>query len=529
MIGAIVRSLAGLPERRSLTGVSANSLEWLIGARSAAGVDVTPHGALASTTVMACVNLIARSLASVSLVLYRRQDDQAATPATDHPLYPLLSEMANPLQTAMEVRETLFANVLLYGNAYCEIEWGADGYPAALWPLAADRVGLEISKDRSLTYTYWSDDFGMVKLPGYRVHHLRGLATSGLLGISPIRAAMNAVGLALATEQFGGRYFSEGAAPSMVLSHPAKLTPEAMRNLRASFENQWSGLNNAHRVAVLAEGVKPEAFAIRADEAQFLETRSFQVAEICRIFNVSPGLVGAAETQTYASAEQDMIRFRELTLGPWAEALEKRIAADLLLPAERAAYFAQHKLAKLQATDLRTRYETYNVAKQAGILTTNEIRRMEDYNPVAGGDELWMPLNMAPASVVAAQAAQQEPQPQPEPDDEPDDDTDGAEAERLLALLAAWTADVRRRLDARIANDVRQQGARALRHGGRLGLSEWGEGQMHGWRMAGEEMLAAVPGGDGDVAAWVTGAYQAAVAQLIAGGSTGSLAGAVAP
>ena len=154
---------------------------------------------------------------------------------------------------------------------------------------------------------------------------------------------MNAVGLAIATEEFGSRYFADGA-PSMVLSHPGKLTPDAMRNLRASFENQWSGLSNAHRVAVVAEGVKPDSFSIRADEAQFLETRAFQVAEICRLFNVAPGLVGAAETQTYASAEQDMIRFRELTLGPWAEALEKRIAADLLTDDERRGMFVQHKL-----------------------------------------------------------------------------------------------------------------------------------------------------------------------------------------
>lgn len=507
MIGALLRTITGADKRAMLSGGAFDAMDWLIGSRSAAGVEVTPNGALASTTVMACVTLIARSLASVPLVLYRRTAD-GAEPATDHPLYALLHDMANPLQTAMEVRETMFANVLLHGNAYCEIEWGPDGYPAALWPLASDRVGLEISKDRQLTYTYWSDDFGMVKLPGWRVHHLRGLATTGLLGISPIRAAMNAVGLALATEQFGGRYFSEGAAPSMVLSHPAKLTPEAMRNLRASFENQWSGLTNAHRVAVVAEGVKPESFQIRADEAQFLETRAFQVAEICRIFNVSPGLVGAAETQTYASAEQDMIRFRELTLGPWAEADEKRIAADLLTAEERSQYFAQHKLAKLQATDLRTRYETYNIGKQAGILTTNEVRRMEDLNPVAGGDELWMPLNMAPASVVAAQAAQaaegqpDEPEAQPAGDD----------------LRALWVADVERRLLARITNDVRQAGAKALRNGGRLALSEWGETQMHEWRMAGEEMLRTVPGADvAGVGGWVASGYQAAVRGLIDG------------
>ncbi len=495
--------------------VSTGDLDWFIGSRSAAGVEVTPNGALASTTVMACVNLIARSLASVPLVLYRKTED-GAEPALEHPLYRLLHDQANRLQTAMEVRETMFANALLYGNAYAEIDWGQDGWPVALWPMAAERVGLEISKDKTLTYTYLGDDGRIQRLPEWSVLHLRGLAMTGLLGISPIRAAMNAVGLALATEQFGGRYFSDGAAPSMVLSHPAKLTPEAMRNLRTSFENQWSGLNNAHRVAVLAEGVKPESFAIRADEAQFLETRAFQVAEICRIFNVSPGLVGAAETQTYASAEQDMIRFRELTLGPWAEALEKRIEINLLLETEKSVYFVQHKLSKLQATDLRTRYDVWNIAKQAGILTTNEIRRMEDYNPVAGGDELWMPLNMAPASVVAAQtaAAPSTGSGADEPDDQPDDNTDDG-ADDLRAL---WVADVERRLIARIGNDVRQGGAKALRNGGRLALSEWGETQMHEWRQAGEEMLRTVPGADvTGVAAWVASGYQAAVRGLIDG------------
>lgn len=505
MIGALMRSMAGLPEQRRIVEAGGGLWDWLP-MRSSAGVTVTPSTAMQSTTVTACVNLIARSLASVPLILYRG-DEETREPAADHPLYDVLSSMANPLQTAFEVRESIFANVLLHGNAYCEIEWSPGGYPAALWPMDPERVTLAIGENKALIYRYRADDGKTESLPAYRVFHLRGLAMHGLLGLSPIRAAMNAVGLAIATEEFGSRYFADGAAPSMVLSHPGKLTPDAMRNLRASFENQWSGLSNAHRVAVVAEGVKPDSFSIRADEAQFLETRAFQVAEICRLFNVAPGLVGAAETQTYASAEQDMIRFRELTLGPWAEALEKRIAADLLTDDERRGMFVQHKLAKLQATDLRTRYDTYNAAKQAGILTTNEIRRMEDYNPVAGGDELWMPLNMAPASVVAAQATVDAAQDRPQTND-------GA----VDLMRGAWLADVRRRLDARIANDVRQAGAKALRNGGRLALSEWGEAQQLDWRHAGEEMLASVPGGAADVAAWVTGAYQAAVAQLIAGG-----------
>lgn len=508
MIGAFVRSLAGLPERRALPGAApAASLGWddWLGVRSPAGVTVTPDSALGVTTVMACVTLIARSLASVPLVLYQRQGDTGRRPAQSHPLYAVLHDLANPILTAFDVRQALFACALLYGNAYAEIEWGDSNAPVALWPLPPQHVTMWVTPRREWYYTVTENDGKRRPLLSWQVHHLRGLVTDGWLGLSPLRAA-NAIGLAMAAEQFGARYFGSGAAPSMVLSHPGKLTPEAMRNLRASFENQWSGLGNAHRLAVMAEGVKPEAFDIRADEAQMLETRAFQVAEICRIFNVSPGLVGAAETQTYASAEQDLIRFRELTLGPWAEEHEKAILRDLLKPSERDRYFAQYKLSKLQATDLKTRYEAHQIAVLSGLETPNERRVMEDLNPIDGGDDLWMPLNMGLAR-HAAQAS------------EPAAVVDASDAQR--SAMAAWVADVRRRLDARIANDVRQAGAKALRQGGRAALSEWGETQQIDWRTAGEEMLApAQAAGDVprvDVSAWVSSAYQSAVAALIAG------------
>ena len=286
-------------ERRGASMPVMSSTDWdFAGVRSAAGVNVSPAEALSLSTVQACVSLIARSLASVPLVLYRRTADGGREPAEDHPLYPILYERANPLQTAFEVRQLLFVSALLYGNGYAEIEWGEDGFPVGLWPLPPEQVQLWVTSDRRLVYRVSGDVFGVdgrVRwLPEWRVHHLRGLATQGLLGLSPLRAA-NAVGLAMATEEFGARYFGDGAHPSIVLSHPGKLGPEAVKNLRASFEAQWSGLSNSHRVAVVGEGAKPEAMRIAPNESQFLETRAFQVAEICRIFNVSPGLVGAAE------------------------------------------------------------------------------------------------------------------------------------------------------------------------------------------------------------------------------------------
>lgn len=501
----------GTSRRAALPASGGADWDTWLGVRAPSGVTVTPDSALGVTTVMACVQLIARALASVPLAVYERVGETGRRPAIEHPLYRLLHDLPNPLMTSFEVRMALFASVLLYGNAYAEVDWDEDGMPAALWPLAPNRVQLWITPERQAYYTVQRDDGRTERRSADRIHHLRGLTLSGSwLGISPLRAS-NAIGLAMATEEFGSRFFGSGAHPSVVLSHPGKLTPEAMRNLRESFERQWSGLGNAHRVAVVGEGVKPEAMRIAPNEAQMLESRMFQVLEIARIFNVAPGLVGAAETQTYASAEQDLIRFRELTLGPWAEAHEKAILRDLLVGPEQTAMFAQYKLAKLQATDLKTRYEAHQTAVLSGLETPNERRMLEDLNPIEGGDELWMPLNMA----LARHAAQQNTGGQYAGPESVEESADEA-AQRQV--MAAWVADVERRLAARVTNDVRQAGAKALRTRGPDGLAEWGEAMQQEWREAGEEMLRPVQAaGDmpaADVAGWVGRAYLAAAEGL---------------
>jgi len=396
-VRSVAKRAAPVPVQSSMT------MHDLFGVRSAAGVNVTPAESLSVATVQACVSLIARSLASVPLVLYRRTADGGREPAEDHPLFPILHDLSNPLQTAFDVRQQLFVSVLLYGNGYAEIEWGEDGYPRALWPLAPDDVTLYQNPDRSLLYRV-QEGTGVRWLPSWRVHHVRGLATAGLLGMSPLRAA-NAVGLAMATEEFGARFFSQGARPGYILSHPGQLSDKAFQRL----QNSWNdSAASSHKTKIVEEGIKVEKTGVAPDEAQFLETRAFQVAEICRIFNVSPGLVGAAETQTYASAEQDMIRFRELTLGPWAKNHRAAIQRDMLTDDERQDYFVQYKLSSLQATDLLTRYQAHQVALLTGFATQNEVRALEDMNPVEGGDDLWRPLNMGvtgqpdPAAVDAS-------------------------------------------------------------------------------------------------------------------------------
>jgi len=504
---SVLRELVAPLVRRAAPAPVQSSMVYgdLFGARSAAGMTITPQEALAVSTVQACVNLIARSLASVPLVLYRRTPDGGREPAEDHPLYTILHDLANPLQTAYDVRQMLMASTLLYGNGYARIDWSEDGYPAALWPLSPENVQLYLDRDRSLIYrvTDTEYDVGRVSwLPAWRVHHVRGLAVSGLLGMSPLRAA-NAIGLAIATEEFGARFFAQGARPGYVLSHPATLSDSAYKRLAASWNDNASA---SHRVKIVEEGMRVEKTGVAPNEAQFLETRELQVREVCRIFGVSPGLIGAEQTQTYASAEQDLIQFRELTLGPWSRNHRQAIQRDMLLGAERSEYFVQYKLSALQATDLKTRYEAHQIALLTGFETQNEVREMEDLNPVAGGDALWRPLNMTTTAPSDAQPTQQ----------------DGTSAGRMAD---AWLTDVRQRLAKRIANDVRQAGARALRAGGREKFSEWGEEQLYEWRRAGEEMLAPLRSAldDAEIIAaasvgdWVAAAYQQAARELMNG------------
>lgn len=521
---AIAHRVVRMPLRTERRGVSFDPklLEALRAGGStlsAAGVSVTVEGSLRLTAVLGAVLMIAESLASVPLSLYERLPDGGRRVRDDHPLHRLLHDQANPLLTAFDVRAMMHAHRLLYGNAYAEIEWDDDGYPVALWPLDPQRVGIVLLENRQLAYTYWSDEFGGVALPAWRVHHQRGLMMRGMVGLSVIRTAMNAVGLGIATEEFGARYFVNGAAPSVVLSHPAKLTKEAVNNLRASFEMQWSGLNNAHRIAVVGEGIKPELLSIPIEESQFLESRQFQVKEIARIFKLPVGLLGETETATYASAEQEVLRFRELTLAPLAERQEKEIHRDLLTDDEQRTMFAQHKLAKLQATDLKTLYETSQIAVLSGIQTPNERRLLEDMNPVDGGDVLWMPMNMAPATQIAAgrgAAAEggtrgsavtgerretpysadhapvgnvsQETQPGGALDEEGQRGRDAEDALWLQEVIEPLIYDAKRRVQKRVTNDVHHAGMKVLRRSGKDALLKWLDKQTAGWRRFADEI-----------------------------------------
>lgn len=498
-------------EQRSTLG-GAGLADWF-GFGPVAGPVVSPSNALESPTVLACVTALAGDVGQLSLKLFRRLD-RGKELASDHPLYFLLHSQPNSEMSAAVFQETLMGHLLTWGNAYAEIEWGADGYPVALWPLLPDRMAVQ-RKNGTLFYEYRPDGVRTVPIPAWRMLHIPGLSYDGVVGYSPIRLAMQTLSGDRATAEFGWRFFANGARPGVILKHPGRLSADAAGRIRASWNDLYSGVGNSHRAAVLEEGMDIATLGIPPDEAQFLQTRQFSKREIAAIYQVPLQRIGDVETATYASSEQFSRDYMQFSLNRWLKRFEQAAASKLLVGEERREYLVEFERNALINTQTSERFAAYATAIQSGVLTPNEARERENLNPMPGGDDLLLPLNMAKADSY------------PDGDEDIEDDDDSRsvalmeQAELAADLTNAWVEDVRSRLDARIANDVRQGGAKALRNGGRAGLSEWGETQIHDWRTAGDAMLAALrdvrPAATPNVGAWVAASYQASVRELIGG------------
>jgi len=398
-------------EQRAL---SSSQLFELIAAGNStyAGPSVTEDNAMRSSAVYACIRIISESIASLPLVLYKQQG-RNKNRATTHPLYPLLHDMANPEMTAFEWRELMVAHALLRGNGYSEIDTDNFGKVRALWPLNPAMMEGYERRGGLLHWLYRLPDGNLRTIESSRIHHIKGLG-DGVMGYSPIQqAAKQAVGLSLAAEEYGSRFYSNGARPGLILKHPGKLSPAAAERLKASFASEHQGLSNAHRTKILEEGMDVTTIGIPNNEAQFLETRKFQVTEIARIYRVPPHMLADLDRATFSNIEQQSLNFVIYTLMPWLVRHEQAIYRDLLSPEERRNHFAKYIVEGMLRGDALSRYQSYQVAINNTILTPNEIRELEDRNPVEGGDVLFTPLNMielgkAPAPQPSAPVAAQD-------------------------------------------------------------------------------------------------------------------------
>ena len=373
------------------------------------GKTVTERSAMQMTAVYACVRILSEAIAGLPLHLYRYKPDGGKEKAIDHPLYLLLHDEPNPEMSSFVFRETLMTHLLLWGNAYAQIIRNGRGEVIALYPLMPNKMSVERNESGQLYYQYLRsvDEPGgksetVILLPS-DVLHIPGLGFDGLVGYSPIAMAKNAIGLAIATEEYGSKFFANGAAPSGVLEHPG--TIKDPQKVRESWMSQFGGSQNSGKIAVLEEGLKYTPISISPEQAQFLETRKFQINEIARIFRVPPHMLADLEKSSFSNIEQQSLEFVKYTLDPWVIRWEQSIQRTLLTPAEKKDYFVKFNVEGLLRGDYQSRMSGYATARQNGWMSANDIRELENLDRIPaeeGGDLYLINGNMLPLKDAGA-------------------------------------------------------------------------------------------------------------------------------
>ena len=346
---------------------------------SGAGKSVSVQSAIQVSAVYACVRVIAETIASLPLHVYK-VTDTGSEKATQHSLYRLLHDEPNREMTSFILREAMLTHLLLWGNSYCQIIRTGRNQIDSLYPLLPDHMEVDRDSKGKLTYTYTTSEGKIYRLAAEEVLHIPGLGFDGVVGYSPIALEKNAIGLGLAAEEYGSKFFSNGARPSGILTHPN--TVKNPKVLRESWNAAYGGSSNSGRVAILEEGMKFETISMPNNEAQFLETRKFQVSEICRIFRVPPHLVGDLEHATFSNIEHQSISFAVHTIRPWLVRIEQAINRSLFSEREKGHFYAQFNIDGLMRGAYKERMEGYAIARQNGWMSANDIRELENMNPI---------------------------------------------------------------------------------------------------------------------------------------------------
>lgn len=356
--------------------------------RTTSGKPVNERTAMQTTAVYACVRILAEAVASLPLHVYEYQDDGGKKLVHDHPLYYLLHDEPNPEMTSFVFRETLMSHLLIWGNAYAQIIRDGAGRVLGLYPLLPDKMEVQRDDKGNIYYVYSRNsdenptfkEYGNIKLKAEDVLHIPGLGFDGLIGYSPIAMAKNAVGMTLACEEYGASFFANGANPGGVLEHPGVLKDPS--KVRESWNSVYRGVSNAHKIAVLEEGMKYQQIGIPPEEAQFLETRKFQINEIARLYRIPPHMVGDLDKSSFSNIEQQSLEFVKYTLDPWVIRWEQSLQRSLFLPGEKGKYFIKLNVDGLLRGDYQSRMNGYAVGRQNGWFSANDIREMENMNPI---------------------------------------------------------------------------------------------------------------------------------------------------
>jgi len=353
------------------------------------GVLVNETLALNLSAVYACTQVLSQTVGSLPLHVYQRTAD-GKNRATNHPLYKLLHDAPNPEMTSMSWRQAIMLHLCMWGNHYSEIERNSAREPVALWPITPWRVSLK-RVNGQLVYSVALDS-GVVNVPFADMLHVKGLSYDGLIGLPPMRAAKEAIGLGLAAQKYAAKFFANDARPGGILEHPGQLSDEAAARLRKSFEKTHEGLDNKFRVAVLEEGMKFNAVGVPPEDAQLLETRKFGVSEIARYFRMPLHKISDLDRSTNNNIEHQAIEFVTDTIRPWLVNIEQELSFKLF----SGDFFPEFLIEGLLRGDIKTRYEAYAIGRQWGWLSADDIRERENMNklPNGQGGQYLVPLNM---------------------------------------------------------------------------------------------------------------------------------------
>lgn len=376
---------------------SAASL-WGIGP-TASGAVINEHTALNISAFYCGVNLISDAIKNMPLLTYRRLSPMGKQPATDHPIYTLLHRRPNPYITPSRFKKLLNMWAIVWGNGRAEIERDRRGRPIALWPIHPSRCTTYQRPDGEIFHQVYSDNGRVDSLEDQDMLHHFGLSKDGICGLSIIGMARESLGMTVSAEEYGSRFFGNNAQPSIALMHPAQLSELAKNNLKKSWIEQYAG-PNIHAPAVLEEGMKMEKISMPNEDAQFLETRAFQITEIARWLNIPPHKLKDLSRSTFSNIEHQSLEFLSDTILPWATDLEEECDRKLFDDREQPEYFTEFLIDSVLRADTKSRNEAYEIMRRNGIINADEWRSKENMNPLPNGqgEDYLVPLNMTTAS-----------------------------------------------------------------------------------------------------------------------------------
>ncbi|GEA17508.1 phage portal protein [Moorella sp. E306M] len=351
-----------------------------------AGVRVNEQTAMRYITVYSCVRVLAETLASLPLFVYRRRSDGGSDKARDHPVYGLLHDLPNDEMTSLTWREAQMGHLALSGNCYSIITPNRRGQPVDLYPVGWHLVE-PVRNQETGKIEYHINDRGKIEVfPAERVFHIPGLGYDGIRGYSPIRMAQEAIGLGLAATEFAARFYAQGMNIGGILEHPGQLSDKAYERLQRDVEKSWSGLKNAWRPIILEEGMKFNRIPMPLTDAQFVETRKLNRDEICGLFRVPPHMIANLERATFSNIEHMSLEFVMYTMLPWVKRWEQTINWKLFTKQEREqGYYAKFNLSGLLRGDAKSRAEALHIMRQDGVINADEWREMEEMNPIEDG------------------------------------------------------------------------------------------------------------------------------------------------